>query len=126
MGIAVGSIVIRCFLFSETLAFWTQALGYVLRKEPDDEGWAVLVDPNGIGLNLSFQRVGEPRTGNRGPLHMDLYAEDQLAEVERLVTLGASRYPWKYGEDADYMVLADPDDNLFCVVSKAKSTWRCC
>ena len=126
MSIAVGSIVIRCFHFSKTLAFWQQALNYVLREPPDDQGWAVLVDPSGVGVNLSFQQVAEPRTGKRGRLHMDLYAEDQLAEVERLVSLGASRYPWKYEPDADYIVLADPDDNLFCVVSKDKSSWRCC
>lgn len=126
MGIALGSIVIRCFLFSKTLEFWKQALGYVLREGPDEEGWAVLVDPAGIGINLSFQQVSEPRSGNRGRLHIDLYAEDQQAEVERLVSIGASRYPWAYEADADYIVLADPDDNLFCVVSKARSAWRCC
>jgi hypothetical protein len=36
--------------------------------------------------------------------------------VERLVTLGATRYPWRYGPHADYVVLEDPDGNLFCVV----------
>lgn len=45
MSIAVGSSVIRCFHLSKTLAFWQQALNYVLRDPPDDRGWAVLVDP---------------------------------------------------------------------------------
>lgn len=124
MGIIVGSIVIHCFYFSKILEFWKQALGYVLREGPDDGGWAVLVDATGVGVNLSFQQVAEPRSGNRGRLHIDLYAEDQLAEVEWLISLGASRYPWRY--EADYVVLADPDDNLFCVVSKARTSWRCC
>ena len=39
-----------------------------------------------------------------------------VAEVERLVTLGARRYPWRYPVDADFVVLEDPDGNLFCVV----------
>jgi hypothetical protein len=49
-------------------------------------------------------------------MHLDLYADDQKAEVERLVNLGTTRYPWRYPPDADYVVLADPDGNLFCVV----------
>jgi hypothetical protein len=36
--------------------------------------------------------------------------------VERLVRLGATRYPWRYHPDADFVVLEDPDRNLFCVV----------
>jgi len=41
---------------AETLAFWQQAFHYVLRERPDDQGWAVLVDPSGIGVNLSYLR----------------------------------------------------------------------
>ena len=41
---------------------------------------------------------------------------DQNAEVERLVKLGATRYPWRYPPEHDYIVLEDPDGNLFCVV----------
>ncbi|BAS26757.1 glyoxalase [Limnochorda pilosa] len=45
-----------------------------------------------------------------------MYTGDQKGEVERLVGLGARRYPWRYPPDADYVVLEDPDGNLFCVV----------
>ena len=38
------------------------------------------------------------------------------AEVTRLLTLGATRVPWRYEPDADYIVLADPDGNRFCVI----------
>jgi len=47
---------------------------------------------------------------------LDLYADDRSAEVERLITLGATRYPWRYRPGADFVVLEDPDGNLFCVV----------
>nr|WP_246654634.1 VOC family protein [Rhizobium laguerreae] len=50
--------------------------------------------------------------------HLDLYASDQQAEVERLLSLGAQRVDWRYPEGADYIVLADPDGNRFCVVQK--------
>jgi hypothetical protein len=65
---------------------------------------------------LGLDRRPAPRTGKRGWLHLDLYALDQSGEVERLVGLGARRYPWRYPADADYVVLEDPDGNLFCVV----------
>ncbi len=38
------------------------------------------------------------------------------AEVERLVALGATRVQWTYPDDADFVVLADTEGNLFCVV----------
>ena len=50
-------------------------------------------------------------------LHLDLYTEDQASEVERLLALGASEVRWdKRPPDADYVILADPEGNRFCVV----------
>jgi catechol 2,3-dioxygenase-like lactoylglutathione lyase family enzyme len=117
MGTKIGSIVIRCHEFEKMSAFWQAALGYVPR-EPASEGWVVLRDPQGNGPNLSLDRVPEKRTGKRSHLHLDLYTDDQPAEVERLVKAGARRYPWRYPPGADYVVLEDPDGNLFCVVQK--------
>ncbi len=117
----IGSIVIRCYEFDKMLAFWQEALHYVPREQPE-EGWVVLRDPEGRGPNLSLERVPERRTGKRSRLHLDLYTTDQEGEVERLVRLGATRYPWRYQPDDDFIVLADPDDNLFCVVQVASET----
>ena len=50
--------------------------------------------------------------------HLDLYASHRASEVERLLALGARRVAWRYPEGADYVVLADPDGNTFCVVQK--------
>lgn len=96
------------------MAFWQAALGYVPR-EPARDGWVVLQDPTGRGPNLSFQARAAPRR-TRSWLHLDLYAADRDREVARLTGLGAQAYPWRYGPGADYVVLADPDGNLFCVV----------
>ena len=57
--------------------------------------------------------------------HLDLWAaneDEQLAEVERLQALGATRVEWDYPEDADFVVLADPDGNLFCVINARRLT----
>ena len=72
-------------------------------------------DPKGIGPNLSFQKR-EKRAERRSWLHLDLYTDRQGSEVERLIKLGAKKYPWRYGSNTDYVVLEDPDGNLFCVV----------
>ena len=52
--------------------------------------------------------------------HLDLYAanaEEQRAEIERLISLGAHPVDWQYPDDADFVVLADTEGNLFCVVN---------
>jgi hypothetical protein len=50
-------------------------------------------------------------------IHLDLYAEDQAAEVERLIGLGASRVEWTgRPAAADYVILEDPEGNRFCVI----------
>jgi catechol 2,3-dioxygenase-like lactoylglutathione lyase family enzyme len=110
----VGSIVIHCFEFDRMVKFWQDALHYVLRN-PATGDWAVLCDPKGRGPNLSFQKR-EKRAERRSWIHLDLYTNRQEREVERLIRLGAKKYPWRYGPHADYVVLEDPDGNLFCVV----------
>ena len=114
----IGSIVIRCFEFDRMLAFWQQALHYVPRK-PTKGGWVVLRDPSGKGPNLSLDQILEKHSGKRSRLHLDLYTTDREHEVERLTTIGATRYPWRYRPGSDFVVLEDPDGNLFCVVQIA-------
>lgn len=111
----IGSIVIRCYEFEKMLAFWQEALHYVPR-EPAKGGWVVLRDPAGEGPNLSLDQVSEKRSGKRSRLHLDLYTNNRDVEVERLITIGATRYPWRYRPEDDFIVLEDPDGNLFCVV----------
>ena len=76
----------------------------------------ILRDPEGKGPNVSLDQTTQPHSGKRSKLHLDLFAEDQSAEVGRLVGLGASPYPWRYQPGDDFVVLEDPDGNLFCVV----------
>jgi catechol 2,3-dioxygenase-like lactoylglutathione lyase family enzyme len=114
----IGSIVVRCYEFDKMLAFWQEALHYVPR-EPAQDGWVVLRDPEGRkGPNVSLERVPEPfePIGKTSRVHLDLYTNDQEGEVERLVGIGATRYPQEYRPDADFIVLEDPDGNRFCVV----------
>jgi catechol 2,3-dioxygenase-like lactoylglutathione lyase family enzyme len=111
----VGSIVLRVDDLRRQTEFWSAALDYVPREEPD--GDFVLLRPRtGEGPNVSLDRV---RSALQIPprIHLDLYAEDQAAEVQRLIGLGASEVHWdRRPADADYVILADPEGNRFCVV----------
>jgi hypothetical protein len=79
------------------------------------------MDPTGTGPNVSLERVETsiaPAADQLSAIHLDLYTEDQKAEVERLVALGATRYAHETPDDADFIVLVDPDGYRFCVVQK--------
>jgi catechol 2,3-dioxygenase-like lactoylglutathione lyase family enzyme len=113
--IRVGSIVLRVDDLSRQRQFWTAALDYVPRRETSDD-FALLRPRNGVGPNLSLDRV---RSTVQVPprIHLDLYADDQAGEVKRLIALGATEVHWdKRPADADYIILADPEGNRFCVV----------
>jgi predicted enzyme related to lactoylglutathione lyase len=111
----VGSIVIRVDDLERQAAFWEAALGYE-RRSSDSDDFLLLRPRDGAGPNVSLDRV---RSTVQVPprIHLDLYTEDQAGEVERLKGLGASEVHWdKRPPDADYVILADPEGNRFCVV----------
>jgi catechol 2,3-dioxygenase-like lactoylglutathione lyase family enzyme len=113
--LTVGSIVIRVDDLERQRAFWSAALDY-LPRPGDDETFALLQPRDGAGPNLSLDRVrSEVHVPPR--IHLDLYADDQAAEVERLKALGATEVHWDgRPKDADYVILADPEGNRFCVI----------
>lgn len=52
-------------------------------------------------------------------IHLDIYAEDQAAEVRRLTELGAREVHWdNLPVDADYVIMEDPEGNRFCIVDR--------
>jgi predicted enzyme related to lactoylglutathione lyase len=118
----VGSIVIRVDDLPRQTAFWSAVLGYLAREDPSAPGadFVLLHPGSGDGPNVSLDRVHSklqipPR------IHLDLYADDQAAEVERLKALGATEIHWdKRPSDADYVIMADPEGNRFCVVDAGR------
>lgn len=110
----IGSVVWGVRDIPRAIAFWAAALDYELRDPPDDD-WAVLLPHEGQeGLQLSL-KLTESEAPRRH--HLDLFSDDQAADVERLLELGADTVDdWEYEDDADYVVLSDPDGNRFCVV----------
>ncbi|MEU3826125.1 VOC family protein [Streptomyces sp. SID161] len=83
-------------------------------RHPDDP-----YDPEtgtGLGRRLLFQRVPEPKTG-KNRLHLDLHPgpERRAEEVARLRTLGARVLQEVKEPSGQWVVMADPEGNEFCV-----------
>jgi hypothetical protein len=124
--------------------FWAEALGYVLQPPPEGhdswESWlaamgvpesewnsaSAVVDPDGSGPRIYFQRVPEAKVG-KNRLHLDLHVspgpgtppdERRRAiepEVDRLVRLGASVVGPVEERGEWWVVMQDPEGNEFCL-----------
>jgi len=111
----IGSVVIRVDDMARQVAFWSAALGYVPRPDADND-FTQLLPPKGRGPRISLDRW-HAELHNPPRLHLDLYARDQAAEVERLKSLGATQVDWpRKPPDADFVIMADPEGNRFCVI----------
>jgi catechol 2,3-dioxygenase-like lactoylglutathione lyase family enzyme len=113
--VRIGSIVLRVDDLQRQAEFWAAALDYVPREERSDD-FLLLRPRNGVGPNLSLD-LHPSRVDVPPRIHLDLYTDDQVGEVKRLLGLGATEVHWdKRPPDADYVILADPEGNRFCVV----------
>ncbi|MBA0124322.1 VOC family protein [Haloechinothrix sp. YIM 98757] len=97
-----------------------ETLGYEKRTDGFGGFGMVLVPPSGgTGTKIALHKSNTPPQ-EHPRLHLDLHvasAAEQRAEADRLVALGAARVDWDmYPEDPDFVVLADPDSNRFCIV----------
>jgi hypothetical protein len=117
MPLRLTSIVIDC-QDPETLAgFWAEAIGYT--RAGVFNQYAVLENPDKKGPNLLLQRVPEPRSG-KNRVHWDWLAEnvaDQQAEVKRLEGLGAAKVSEYQEMGIQWVVMNDPEGNVFCIAA---------
>jgi len=111
----LGSI--TCDGTREVGYFWSAALGWPLVWDQDEE--TAIRAPDGTGPLITWGGAPiAPKIG-KNRLHLDIAPPeyvDQRAEVDRLVSLGAIRIDIGQG-DVDWVVMADPDGNEFCVLS---------
>lgn len=106
--------------------FWSEAVDrYVIRPYDDAEiarlaalGLTPEDDPtvmvDGPGPTLCFQLRQGPRP-ERNRVHLDLAVKDRVAEIARLVALGAR----VVREAEGYSVLNDPEGNNFCLIDES-------
>ncbi|MGI5170810.1 VOC family protein [Spirillospora sp. CA-253888] len=122
--IRLGYPVIGVADVPRAVAFWTSALNLVASPEGESPTWRTLVHADGSGRALGLMRSDSPAQ-ERPRIHLDLLVDttvEQEAEVERLIGLGATRLAWDlYPPDPDFVVLADPDGNAFCVIDLSRA-----
>ncbi|WP_127131336.1 VOC family protein [Georgenia sp. SYP-B2076] len=129
MAVRWYSVVVDCKDVRAQAGWWAEAIGWRPAYEADDE--VVLVPPHALtdrarklaveerGPELTFVPVPEGKSV-KNRLHMDLAPrahDDQAAEVQRLLDLGAVRVDVGQGPEVTWVVLADPEGNEFCVLS---------
>jgi hypothetical protein len=114
MALTAHMVTIDCADPKNLAGFWSGALGYV--QVADLGGYLILRPADGSpgGLTVSLQEVPEPRVG-KNRLHLDLEASDRVAEVARLVDLGATPVRDHTYSGYAWTVLEDPEGNVFCV-----------
>ncbi|WP_101392309.1 VOC family protein [Streptomyces sp. TLI_146] len=86
--------------------FWCQVLDWKVLFEDEEE---IVIGAHETAFpGMCFLPVPEPKAG-KNRLHIDLIPDDQAAEIERLVGLGARRVDVGQGSEATWVVLADPN-----------------
>lgn len=97
--------------------FWAAALGWDV-VESDDEIIS-LAPPDRAWPTIDVIAVPE-RKAVKNRLHLDLRADGSTTaeEIDRLLALGATRVDVGQPPDATWTVLADPEGNEFCVLSR--------
>jgi predicted enzyme related to lactoylglutathione lyase len=93
--------------------WWAEALAYTITYEKPEEV-EIRSAPDALP-GLIFVPVPESKAV-KNRLHIDLRPDDQEAEVERLVNMGARHVDVGQPPDATWVVLADPEGNEFCVL----------
>lgn len=114
MTLSVEMVTVDCVAPERLARWWADAVG----------GDVVVLAPGEFALvsrsqgpALGFQRVDGPTPG-KNRVHLDFASAELDAEVARLVGLGASELG-RHSVDGGFrwVVLADPDDNVFCVAA---------
>jgi predicted enzyme related to lactoylglutathione lyase len=103
--------------------FWTQALGWRVLSERDQE---IVIGPDeNAPAGICFMPVSDAKTvKNRVHLDLTTSAADRDAEIERLLALGARRVDIGQTGQESWTVLADPEGNEFCVVRPKETLIR--
>jgi hypothetical protein len=120
MACRFSELVIDCHDPEALAAFWAAVLDYRVLFREDCE---VEIGPEagfgGAAPTLVFGRVPDPTPGKLR-LHIDVNAtdRDQDAELERLLSLGATPADVGQTGEESWHVLADPEGNEFCLLRR--------
>lgn len=117
MSSRIAAIVIDAVRPRVVADFWCSVLGWQVIEEAD--GVITIAPADGSWPAIDVAPVPEAKTV-KNRLHLDLRADGMPTgqELERLLGLGARHVEVGQGADATWVVLADPDGNEFCLLSR--------
>ena len=92
--------------------FWATLLEGTVQSDDEGDVW-VSLSP-GVP-DLLFIASSDPRVV-KNRLHLDLRPDDRDAQVERALSLGATRVDIGQTGEESWVVLADPEGNEFCIL----------
>ena len=108
-----------CANAADLAEFWAQALGQELDPGATKQFASIgLHDSGRTGPSWCFAQVPEDRSA-KNRMHPDLTTPDLQAEVERLISLGASRKADVEMGTMRWTTLQDPEGNEFDVIAEA-------
>jgi predicted enzyme related to lactoylglutathione lyase len=114
MGLKFDEICIDSHDATALGTWWSSVLGWP--NHVDDDGDVVLAAPSGAGPNWLFIAVPDEKVV-KNRIHLDFRPDDQQAEVDRVVGLGARHVDVGQTGDESWVVLADPEGNEFCILA---------
>jgi predicted enzyme related to lactoylglutathione lyase len=119
MGSVFREIVTDCADPHRVATFWSQVLNWPLVDDPKGYSWVSSTgEPWAPPPVLVFVPVPEAKTvKNRVHIDVNPTGVDQAEELERLLSLGATRVDIGQG-DVPWVVLADPEGNEFCLLAR--------
>lgn len=119
MAAALTEIVIDCTNPRVLAEFWSAVLDWPLQETDDGELWLSATGGFDARPFIVFEEVTEAKTlKNRVHIDVNPVGCDQAEELERLLALGATRADVGQGDDVPWIVLADPEGNEFCLLSR--------
>ena len=115
MPVRLHHIVVDAHDLPGLARFWTQALGWKVLSERENE--IVIGTDQNASVGMCFMPVTDPKTvKNRVHLDLTSSAADRDQEIARLLALGARQVDIGQTGAESWSVLADPEGNEFCVV----------
>ena len=112
MSVGFGQVVIDSLRADDIAGFWSGLLERPVNEGANQFFAMIPASPDGTFPALMFLAVPEPRQG-KNRVHLDLVADDLAAEVERAVSLGATKVADFNEYGATWTTLTDPEGNIF-------------
>ena len=115
MNLGVASLTFDCTDARTLAGFWSDVLGIPIDPDANESfasiGQAVAAQPSWLFVKVPENKKAKNR------FHVDLSSHDWVADVDRVLALGATRLGEHDEQGLNWVTLADPEGNEFDIVA---------